>query len=543
MNYQFVQLIVQITRNIILFCIVSGDMKTNRVVLWLLIAGVVLISSGVAAAEYSLSTDVEQDVPDRNVDFEGDTYTISKISRVNEGGTVQVDASGPSDKRYEVQLRNPDNSIEESKPVPFDDSDGDADLTYNLPDPDNSSPGSWAFVTVQDGDIKKIHPTIIKAYDVSHTGSSTADQGDSFNVTVEVTQLSDEKDINYVQVVLANDIEDVTATATKTNGNYEATISTDSLGTGDYSLYATVRGNKEVRNRDELLGFSDSTTVTIESTSDEEDGDSSGAVEDTPSEQEDDESENETGTVEVDAEPDTTAEAAIEDADADSPGVTVEFEGTDTVDRVTFDDEGVDGSVNVAEYDAVPESVRTAISERNSGNSEESDTSDGATVITVADISPSSESARQSAATIELSVPRSALDTPENAVILHEQPDGTWSRLATDAQEMDDGTVSVQADIESFSLFAVADESAVTPTPIQVSTPTPESTAMSTAAGETATDAATPTETPTPSSVVTPQATATPGAATDTPGSDGAGFTLFAAIAALSFAVIGLRRR
>lgn len=515
------------------------QMETNRVVICLLIAGMVLIPSGVAASEYSLSTNVEQDVPDRNVDFEGDTYTISKISRVSEGGTVQVDTSGPSDKGYDVQLRNPDNNVEKSKFV----GGGDADLTYNLPDPDNSSPGSWAFVTVQDGDIKKVHPNIIKAYDVSHTGASTVDEGDSFEVTVEVTELSNEKDINYVQVVLANDIEDVKATATKTNGSYEATVSTDSLGTGDYSLYATVRGNKEVRDRDELLGFSDSTTVTIESTSDEENGGSGDAVEDTPSEEEEGEDEDQTGTVEVDAEPDTTAEAAIEDADPDSPGVTVEFEGTDTVDRVTFDDEEADGSVDVAEYDEVPESVSTAISERYSDNADGSDTSDGATVVAVADISPSSESASQSAATIELSVPGSALDTPENAVILHEQSDGTWSRLDTDAQEMNDGTVSVQADIESFSLFAVADESTVTPTPIQVGTPTPESTATSTAAGETATDAATPTETPTPSSVVTPQPTATPGAATDTPGSSGPGFTLLAAIAAVSLAVVGLRRR
>jgi len=238
-------------------------MNGRRLVIGLVFVCLVAAPLGVSAVDYSLSTDAEHDVPNRDVDFEGNTYTITSLSRVDEGDTLTVDVSGPADKGYDVNLYTPENQIADSAFV----GGGDATVTFDM----SFTPGSYALVIEQDGDTKRIHPVVIKAYDVTHSGPGSAESGASVDVTVDVTDLGSEKDINYVQVVLGNDTTEVTERATESGGSYDATLSTDDLGPGEYSLYATVRGTEEVRDRDELLGFSDRTTVTIESDSEESD--------------------------------------------------------------------------------------------------------------------------------------------------------------------------------------------------------------------------------------------------------------------------------
>jgi len=72
------------------------------------------------------------------------------------------------------------------------------------------------------------------------------------------------------------------------------------------------------------------------------------------------------------------------------------------------------------------------------------------------DISPSSSTASESAATVELSVDRDELDDPANAFVAHETDDG-WERLETSVEEREGGTVTLTAETDSFSLFAVAE--------------------------------------------------------------------------------------
>lgn len=503
-------------------------MNGRRLVVGLILVCLVVVPLGVAAADYSLSTNAEHDVPNRDVDFEGDTHTITSLSRVDEGDTLTVDVSGPADKGYDVNLYTPENQIADSAFV----GGGDATVTFDM----SFTPGSYALVIEQDGDTKKIHPVVIKAYGVTHSGPGSVESGASVDVPVDVTDLGSEKDINYVQVVLSNDTTEVTDRATESGGSYDATLPTDDLGPGEYSLYATVRGTEEVRDRDELLGFSDRTTVTIESDSEESDDVSGGeggggAIGGTGNETTSDGNGTDAtgsavGLETLDATPETELEVPIADAAPDTPGMTVTFANTTTVSRVTFNNESVTGSVAVAEYGVAPDSVASALTDWYA--SQRGTTVTETAVLRVVDIAPTSQAASDSAATVELTVPRDILDEPESAVILHQPSNGTWERPETTVAVTGSGggeVVRLRASLDSFSLFAVVDESAATAD----GTATPTDSPTPTADGpETAT--ATPTQTP--ESVVTPQPTATD-TATPTPGASGPGFTAIGALIAL----------
>ena len=161
----------------------------------------------------------------------------------------------------------------------------------------------------------------------------------------------------------------------------------------------------------------------------------------------------------IEESPDTEVTTAIE-------GSSVEFETTERVSSVSFDEEA-SGSVEVQEYEEPPtpvvESVSDAVDD-GSTTGEESDggSDDGSTggsttsVVTVADISPTDPDVEQSSATVEFEVDRGEFDDPNNAVILHETDDG-WTEVETTVEATDGETMSVEGRIDSFSLFAVAE--------------------------------------------------------------------------------------
>ncbi|WP_253736947.1 choice-of-anchor D domain-containing protein [Halohasta salina] len=172
----------------------------------------------------------------------------------------------------------------------------------------------------------------------------------------------------------------------------------------------------------------------------------------------------------ADLTPETESESEITDTDPDRAGVTVEPANTRSVQAVTFDDETVSGTVSVKEYqpDAdltsrIESSVNAdldAAAGATDGSS--SDGGDGSTasnvrLVSVTDISPSSDQATESSATVELTVERESLEDPNNAFVVHEADDG-WERLETTVEETDDGTVSLSAKTDSFSLFAVVED-------------------------------------------------------------------------------------
>lgn len=171
-------------------------------------------------------------------------------------------------------------------------------------------------------------------------------------------------------------------------------------------------------------------------------------------------------------EPSTNSETDIQDSDPDTPGTSVTLEGTESVRSINFDSDAVTGSVQVKEYADPPEEIRTQVSESIDGSgtltstdNQGSDSSGGRTnVISVTDITPTSEDSEQSLATVEFSVNRDRVDNPQQLTVIKEYYDfeaqeTTWQRQETSVQEITNQEVIIETKIDSFSLFAVAEVS------------------------------------------------------------------------------------
>jgi len=213
-------------------------------------------------------------------------------------------------------------------------------------------------------------------------------------------------------------------------------------------------------------------------------------------EQQEDQEQQEAPTVEdareeVEAiEPATETSVSIEEAGTESEdgsGITVDVSEqteTEAVDQITFEDAEISGTVDVEEYTDPPEDVTETVAESvaqdvagDEATSDESTAdseSANVNVVTIADISISSDDADTSdtsesdsgsadttadsgtTATVTMSVSADELDNPANAVIVHEREDG-WEELETSVVDTTSGEVTLEAQTESFSLFAVTE--------------------------------------------------------------------------------------
>ena len=181
----------------------------------------------------------------------------------------------------------------------------------------------------------------------------------------------------------------------------------------------------------------------------------------------------------------TTTEVAIDENNAGDDGSVIvdTSETTETVEQLTFE-EGTSGTVEIREYtdpstevaQAISESVAADISETtvdgaadgdeqsDEPSSEQRDGEPTVTVVRVVDVSVTSGGASSgntddpddTSATVTMSVSSDEVDNPDNAVILHETPDG-WERLETTVDATTNDEVRLTAETTSFSLFAVAE--------------------------------------------------------------------------------------
>jgi hypothetical protein len=287
-------------------------------------------------------------------------------------------------------------------------------------------------------------------------GESTLTEGESTSATVIATyDDGSEVDVTSSAAITSGD----TGIASVSGG----TVSADSAGT------ATIQADFEG-----LTASVDLTVNAVETSDDDDDDDddetttpSTGGSSTTADDAEETTETTDTTIADIvdrvgQSEPTTDVEAEITDSDPNTPGVTVEAEGTQSVGRITFADETVTGTVSVREYQ--PDADLTTQIEGTMNTDLAGDSSDGSgdgsetsvRLRSLTDISPSSSTASESAATVELSVDRDELDDPANAFVAHETDDG-WERLETSVEEREGGTVTLTAETDSFSLFAVAE--------------------------------------------------------------------------------------
>jgi len=201
--------------------------------------------------------------------------------------------------------------------------------------------------------------------------------------------------------------------------------------------------------------------------------------------------------------PDAAANVEIEDGEPDAPGVTVTpGTGTDTVSTVRLADEDLRGTVDIKEYRQPPAAVTDSIANSILGGAAPSPAADGnetetnetdegapvesaatarVTVVSVANISvfdENGEKASDTAATVSMTIDRDAVTDPENAIVVHETDDG-WDELNTSIESVTNETVTLAAETDGFSLFAVAEieaddeESATADVPERTTSTTP----------------------------------------------------------------------
>lgn len=138
------------------------------------------------------------------------------------------------------------------------------------------------------------------------------------------------------------------------------------------------------------------------------------------------------------------------------------------VDTITFDSEELGGSVEITEYEDPPSLIQERVS-RSIGATEAVDigsTGDGNTdsldVVSVAKIKPTTERAEESSATVQLEVDKSSVENPQQLSVIKEYYDfeaqkTRWKQLDTTVESTSGDTVTVSADVQKFSLFAIAE--------------------------------------------------------------------------------------
>jgi len=157
--------------------------------------------------------------------------------------------------------------------------------------------------------------------------------------------------------------------------------------------------------------------------------------------------------------PSTQTDNEVTDTDPDTAGVQIHTEGTESVREISFDDENVTGSVEIVEYNDPPEALREELSESIIGAGT---VDSGISIINIVEITPDNEVAQDSQATVEFSVPAESVDDPEQVTVIKEEydfelQDHTWVELDTTAETADDDEVTVSAQTDGFSLFAVSE--------------------------------------------------------------------------------------
>ena len=400
---------------------------------------------------------------------------------VTDGTTFNASDDGPTvtiteDLTLDSPFTYPDNHTVDLSPNATFSSNGTTNVTVTTID------GAWTNLTTHNIST----PLAVNATDkqnvtiegetVSHVNISEIDDSDrsstelvydadtQLNVTLTELTASDSIEL------LAADNSVVTTVSTTENGTATAT-----LPAGENRLTVAVEPEPEPPDDDDGGGGGGGGAATEEE-SESTDPDIAEAVEQLES------------TTSA-----TTTEVAIDENNADDDGSVIvdTSETSDTVEQLTFE-EGTSGTVEIREYtdpstevtQAITESiaadlagVTTADSEANegsdkTGSDEESDdeqsTEPGSeqggeatvSVVSVTDISVasdggSSDDDTDTTATVTMRVPRDGINDPDDAVILHETPDG-WERLETTVASTTREELRLAADT-TFSLFAVAE--------------------------------------------------------------------------------------
>ena len=205
------------------------EVLTVAVVLALVAGGAAVT----AQAEFSVSVDGSTtDVPERTVSFGGSDNVVGEVAVRDPGSSVTIDAEGPDDETYDVNLYNSDGDVVRSSRK----RGGSTETTIDLGCCD---PGTYA-ATVYDGEVVALTGVVVVGYDVALDLPDGVDSGNATDGTVELAATGGGT-VERVEVVLVDGDEVFRFDAVSRGGStYEATVDAADVPDGTYDAYGVV---------------------------------------------------------------------------------------------------------------------------------------------------------------------------------------------------------------------------------------------------------------------------------------------------------------
>jgi hypothetical protein len=227
----------------------------------IILAGGIIGVSAELSAEYSADITDSMDIPAQTVDTEWGEATITEVGKEESEESLEVSTDAPENESYAIRIVD---SQERNLESEFVDDGGDVETSFPL---DRYEPGTYVIALTQNsGDTAvEVEPFVVKGYTLDQSVSDLT-KGDTITVEIELTKINDHtSDPQAVNVTLLGDgaVRSIEATSTGED-SYQAQFNTDELSTGSYDIYTGVETNDDIYGYAELIGLSDSASVTIE---------------------------------------------------------------------------------------------------------------------------------------------------------------------------------------------------------------------------------------------------------------------------------------
>ncbi|MDL0119413.1 hypothetical protein PNQ29_06675 [Halobacterium salinarum] len=225
--------------------------------------GALLLTTGAAlgAAGFDTSIPGSIDTPEKTVQIEGSSYTISSVARVEKGETLSVETTAPDDEEYRVYVHGIKDGSQKVQDRKFVTPDDDRSVTFETGE---FTPGSYS-VSIYDADTGEYyspHPVVVPAFETNLAIQNTVTEDQAFNASVSTTQIESGSSISGVELVFAQGDTTKRVDAPKSNGTYTASVSLSK--TGDWDVYGAVKGEEDaLQGEKELIGISDPTQIEV----------------------------------------------------------------------------------------------------------------------------------------------------------------------------------------------------------------------------------------------------------------------------------------
>ncbi|MFC7202639.1 cell surface protein [Haloferax namakaokahaiae] len=234
---------------------------------------VAVAPSSLAAGGYDIAIDGAIDTVDRDVSTSYGEFTVTQVGRADVGERVTISVDAPSDADYSLSVLDAEQRIRRSRTA-----SGGTTVTFHT---DGLDPATYAVaVGNQSADeVYAVEPLVVRAYAVVVESNTTVEAGSALDVAVELDQVASGEPVREVQIAATNGSNHVRVDATDAGeSTYRATVPTDELAPGGYSLYAVVRSDGTALGERELVGVSDEVAIDVveQSTESSDESDSGG---------------------------------------------------------------------------------------------------------------------------------------------------------------------------------------------------------------------------------------------------------------------------